>query len=1031
MLRRIVEFSLRFRGVVITLACVLLGYGLFVTAHAKLDVFPEFAPPQVVIQTEAPGLSPEEVEALVTTPIEQVVNGVGNLQAIRSQSIEGFSVITAIFHPGTDVIRARQLVSERLLEVTAKMPKGVAPPTMAPLTSATSTTLIIGLVSAQRSLMDVRTFTDWTLRPRLLGVPGVAKVVVFGGEVRQLQIQVRPERLLAYGLAIDDVLKAGRDATGVRGAGFIDTGPQRIVLRTEGQSITSAELGQVVIGHHHGLSVRLKDVARVVEAPEPKIGDASILGRAGVMVAVSSQYGANTVEVTRAVEAALAQLAPALKTAGIVLYPGLFRPANFISTAIDNVKSSLLIGGSLVAVVLFLFLLDLWTAFISFVAIPLSLLAAVIVLDSLGASLNTLTLGGLAIAIGIVVDDAIIDVENVWRRLRENRELVRLRPAFQVVRDAVLEVRSPVVYATFVVVLIFFPVLTLSGVEGRLFGPLAMASILATLASLGVALTVTPALCLMLLARARQATEPRYIRWLKDRHRGVLEALSRRPGLVMGGAAALFAGAVATLPFFGGAFLPEFREGHFIVHMVAVPGTSLEESLRIGRHVTVELLKDPDVRSVAQRAGRAEQADDTNGPHYSEFEVDLKPLTGGAAEFAEARIRRILARFPGVSFAVKPFLTERIEETVSGAIADVVVKIFGDDLDLIDQKAREVAHVLSGVRAATDVQVQSPPGVPQVTVRLRPDRLTQFGFQPVAVLDAIRTAYQGTVVAQTYQGNRVFDVAVVLDPTTRRDPERIGALMLRNEGGIRLPLRELADIFPTTGRYAVLHDRTLRVQVVTCNVGGRDVVSFVHEARRTIANTVSFPAGLYPVFTGAAEAQATARQQLLLHAAIAGVGIVLLLAIVLGNAQNLLLVLANLPFALVGGAVAIFASGGLLSLGSLVGLVTLFGITTRNSILLVTHYEHLVEDEGMPWGLEAALRGARERLVPISMTALVTALGLLPLAIGSGEAGREIEGPMAIVILGGLLTSTVLNLLVLPTLALRYGRFERPSVSLV
>jgi Cu/Ag efflux pump CusA len=590
-------------------------------------------------------------------------------------------------------------------------------------------------------------------------------------------------------------------------------------------------------------------------------------------------------------------------------------------------------------------------------------------------------------------------------------------------------VRNPVVYATVIVVLIFFPVLTLSGIEGRLFGPLAIAAILAIVASLGIAITLTPALCLMLLARARAAAEPPYIRWLKDRHRGVLEALSRRPGLVIGGAAALFAGALTTLPFFGGAFLPEFREGHFIVHMVAVPGTSLEESLRIGRQVTAALLNDPDVRSVAQRAGRAEQADDTNGPHYSEFEVDLKPLMGQAAELAEATVRRILATFPGVTFAVKPFLTERIEETVSGATAQVVVKIFGDDLDGIDQKAREVAHVLSGIRGATEVQVQSPPGVPQVMVRLRPDRLTQFGFQPVAVLDAIRTAYQGTVVAQTYQGNRVVDVAVILDGASRRDPERIGALTLRTVDAVRLPLRELADIDPSTGRYAVLHDSAHRVQVVTCNVIGRDVVSFVQDAKGKIGSAVVFPAGFYPVFTGAAEAQTQARRQLLVHAAMAGVGIMLLLALVLGNARNLLLVLANLPFALVGGVLAVFASGGWLSLGSLVGFVTLFGITTRNSILLVSHYEHLVAAQGLAWGLETAMRGAAERLVPIVMTALVTGLGLLPLALGSGEAGREIEGPMAIVILGGLLTSTVLNLLVLPTLALRYGRFERQSVS--
>ncbi len=1024
MLERVVEFSIRLRGVVVALACVLLGYGVFIAAHAKLDVFPEFAPPQVAILTEAHGLSPEEVETLVTRVIENAVNGVGNLESIRSQSIEGLSVVTILFRQGTDILKARQLVSERLLEAAGRMPQGVSPPTMAPLTSATSTTLVLGLVSQTRSLMDVRTFADWTLRPRLLGVPGVAKVIVFGGEVRQLQIQVHPDRLIAYGLGIDDVLAAGRQATGVRGAGFIETGPQRITLRTQGQSLTADQLGRIVLGHQNRLSVRLQDVARVADAPEPKLGDASILGRPGVQLVVSSQFGANTMEVTRTVERALAEMTPAFQGEAIELYADLFRPANFITTAITNVRASLIVGGVLVAIVLFLFLLDVRTAFISFISIPLSLLAAVIVLDRFGVSLNTLTLGGFAIAVGMVVDDAIIDVENVWRRLRENRSLPRPRPALGVVRDAVLEVRSPVVYATFIVVIIFFPVLTLPGVEGSLFAPLAMASILAILASLGVALTVTPALCVTMLAHAMPAAEPRYIDRLKRRHRGWLEAVSHRPRLLIGVAAALCVAAAATLPFFGGAFLPEFNEGHFILHMVAVPGTSLQESMRIGDRVTAALLANPHVRVVAQRAGRAEQADETNGPHDSEFEVDLKPLRGGEAEFVQAEIRQTLATFPGVSFALTPFLSERIEETVSGSRAQVVVKIFGDDLDVIDQKAQEVARALSDVSGATEVQVQSPAGVPQMIVRLRPERLTQFGFRPVDMLEAIQTGYQGTPAGQTYEGNRIFDVVVILDAATRRDPETLGALMLRSVDGTRLPLRELADIFPTTGRYAVLHDGVRRVQLVTCNVAGRDVVGFVADAQRAMAKTVSFPAGVYPVVSGAAQAQAEARQQLLVHSAIAAVGGVLLLAIVLGPVRNLLLVLANLPFALIGGVLAVFATGGLLSVGSLVGFVTLFGITTRNAILIVSHYEHLVAIEREPWGIETALRGAGERLVPILMTALVTALGLLPLAIASGSAGHEIEGPMAIVILGGLLTSTALNLLVLPTLALRYGRFQ-------
>ncbi len=1027
MLKAIVEASLRFRGIVIALACVVAGYGLYVASIAKRDVFPEFAPPQVVIQTEAPGLSPEEVEALVTRAVENAVNGAGNLASIRSESIQGLSVVTAMFREGTNILQARQMVGERLVAIASQVPQGVRPPTMVPLTSAASMVLIVGLTSEARSLMDLRTFADWTLRPRLLGVPGVAKVAVFGGEVRQIQIQVRPERLIAYGLAVDDVLAAGRRATGLRGAGFVETEAQRIVLRTEGQLLTPETLGEVVVAHRGSSTVRLRDVANVVEAPEPKVGDAAVNGRPGVLLVVSSQFGENTEEVTEAAERALEELRPAFESERIRLHPALFRPASFVATAIENVNFSLLLGGVLVAAVLFLFLSNLRTAFISLTAIPLSLLAAVIVLDRLGVTLNTLTLGGLAIAIGEVVDDAIIDVENIFRRLRENRVSRAPQPVFRVVLDASLEVRSAVVYATWVVVLVFLPVLTMSGLQGRLFAPLGIAYILAVLASLVVAMTVTPALSSVLLARGlRTGAEPRFMAALKVRYRRLLEAVTARPVLVMGLALALCVGALATLPFFGGAFLPELREGHFIVHMSAVPGTSLRESLRLGEKVTRELLRNRNIRSVAQQVGRAENSDDTWGTHYTEMHVDLKPVAGEEAELVQSEIREALTKFPGAYFSIKTFLTERVEETLSGATAQVVVNVFGEDLDAVDRKAEEVARVISGIRGAVDVQVASPPGVPEMVVRLRPDRLKQFGFHPLDVLDAVQTGYQGTVVGQTYEGNRVFDVTVILDQALRREPEGIGALVLRNAEGLQVPLRELAEIRPTTGRYAVLHEGARRRQAVMCNVSGRDPASFVAEARAKVVAEVAFPAGVYPVFTGVTEARARAQRDLLLHSAIAGVGIVLLLALVFRSVRNLLLVMANLPFALVGGVLAVFVTGGWLSVGSLVGFVTLFGITMRNSIMMVSHFEHLVAVEGMTWGLEAALRGASERLVPVLATALVTGLGLLPIALGSGEPGREVEGPMAIVILGGLVTSTALNVLVLPTLALRYGRFEPP-----
>jgi Cu/Ag efflux pump CusA len=503
-----------------------------------------------------------------------------------------------------------------------------------------------------------------------------------------------------------------------------------------------------------------------------------------------------------------------------------------------------------------------------------------------------------------------------------------------------------------------------------------------------------------------------------------MQRVMERPGPMLAGAGLVCIAAIAAVSFFGGEFLPDLKEGHFIVHMSAVPGTSIRETMRIGNLLTRELHKLPFVDTVAQQIGRAERADDTWGVHYAEVHVELKPLEGEEAEVAESQLRKKLATFPGVNFAVRRFLAERIEETISGVTAEVVIKIFGDDLDLLDGKANEVGRVIAGIRGAADVQVESPPGAPRIVVKLRSDRLKQFGFRPVDVLDAVGTAYEGTPVAQTYDSTRVFDVSVILDERIRQNPEAVGGLMLTNADGLRVPLKELADVYEDTGRTAIFHDGTRRRQAVTCDVRGRDLASFVDEARRAVQSKVSFPAGTYAAFGGASEAREQTTRDILVNSLIAAAGIILLLAIVFRSFRNLLLVLANLPFALVGGVLAVFATGGLLTVGGMVGFVTLFGITMRNSIMLISHFEHLVQQEGMPWGMEAALRGASERLVPILMTAIVTALGLLPLAIGSGEAGREIEGPMAVVILGGLITSTALNLLVLPVLALRYGRFD-------
>lgn len=1028
MLSALVRFGVTHRGIVIALAAALMVYGVTVVAGMRYDVFPEFAPPEVTVQTEAPGLSPSEVEVLVTKPIEDAINGAAGVAVVRSESIQGLSAITVVFSPKTDVYRARQSIAERLAEVARRLPAAALTPALTPLTASTGTVLVIGLTSTVRTLREQRTFADWTLTPRLLAVPGVARVSVHGGEVRELQIQLDPAKLRLYGVSIADVVAAASEATGVKGAGVIDNANQRIVVRSEGQLTSPERLARSVVRERDGAVLRLGDLGRVVEGAQPAVGAASIDGVPGIVLTIDVQLGANVRDVTTAVEAALTDVAPAIRADSLTLYPRLFRPASFINLALRNVTRSLYIGGCLVAIVLVVFLADFGAAAVSLTAIPLSLFTAIIVLNASGLTINTLTLGGLAIAVGEVVDDAIIDVENIARRLRENRMLAVPRAAAAVVLDASLEVRSSVVYATFIVALVFLPVLALTGVQGAMFRPLAQSYIYAILASLGVALTVTPALALVLLTwRRRDAHEPRLLTRLKATYSRWLAALEPHPSVVMGAAAVLILAAVAAIPFFGSTLLPSFNEGHLRVHMSAVPGTSLDESLRLGRTVSAAILADHRVRSVAQRVGRAELGEDTYGTHYSEFEVDLVPMNGAQAADFQRDLRRTLSEIPGASFAIMPYLTERIEETLSGVEAPVVVKLFGDDLDSLDAAAQSVSAMVRGVRGAVDVQVSAPPVVPQVVVRLRPDALSAAGIPNGTALSAVEAALDGATVGQVFEGNRSTDVVVRMDPAAVSRPEDLGAIALTGSGGRVVSLGQVADIARTTGRYSIAHEGARRLQTVTADVDGRDVTSFADEVARRLRQRVRLPSGVYAELGGSASAQRTSEHELLTRGLLAGAGIILLLWMAFGDARRTLLVLANIPFALVGGVAAVFLTGGLLSLGSLVGFVTLFGITTRNAIMLISHYDHLVRMEGETWGAAAAIRGAAERLGPILMTALVTGLGLLPLALGSGAPGREIEGPLATVILGGLVTSTALSLFVLPTLALRFGRFVRDA----
>ncbi len=1030
MMSALVRFSIRFHGVIIGLACLAVVFGVYTLTRANLDVFPEFSPTQVVIQTESPGLSAGLVETLVTQPIENAVAGTVAIDIMRSQSIPGLSVVTIIFKEGTDVYRNRQVVAERLATLTNLLPRNVIP-NITPLASSASTVIGIGLTSDTRSLMDLRTLVDWTIRPHLMAVPGVADVNIFGGDVRQFQLQVAPDKLIHYKLSLQEVLAATSRATGVRGAGFIENSNQRILISSEGQTMTPAILARMPVLHRDGQTVRLSDIGTVVEGPAPAISASSINGKSGIYLSVQGQLGANTKAVTEAVEKAMRELAPELAAEQVKLHPKLFRPANFIETAIDGVRTDILIGSVLVVTVLFLFLFNVRTAFISATAIPLSLLTAIIVLGYYGIGLNIMVLGGLAIALGEVVDDAIIDTENIFRRLRENRLLAQPRPAFNVIYDASMEVRSSVVYATIIVAMVFMPLLTLSGVAGKLFAPLGYAYIAAILASLVVALTLTPALCYLMFSRGKlESDDPPLIRIMRGGYTRLLRTIERHYRVTISLTMVIIALGLGILPLFKSQFIPDLHEGHYIMHMTAVPGTSSQESLRIGNKVSEAIRKIKGVESVAQWVGRAQNGADTFGTHYSEFEIEIGTVSGEEQERILDEIRETVGgkNFPGVNFAINTFLTERIEETISGFAADVVINIHGDNLDALDRDAHAVAGILGSIPGASDVQLQSPPGIPQLTIRLRPDRLTQYGLLPVDVLENIQAAFEGVQAAQIYQGNRVVSVNIMFTSDLRDDLREIGDLPIKNPDNKIIRLRDIADLTQENGRSKILHAGAKRIQTITCNVESRDIESFVKEMKQRVRGKVHFAPGNYPTFTGEAEAQAQSREDLVVHSLLAGVGIFLMLYIAFGRLRNLLLTFANLPFALIGGVLAAMFTGGWISLGSLVGFVTLFGITLRNSIMLVSHYQHLIDAEDMSWGLETAIKGASERLPSILMTALVTALGLLPLAIGSGQPGREIEGPMATIIVGGLITSTILNLLILPTLMLHFGRFEKNTL---
>ncbi|MDP2903894.1 MAG: efflux RND transporter permease subunit, partial [Methylovulum sp.] len=1022
----LVRFSIRFHGIIIALAILVLLYGGYRFTTAGLDIFPEFSPKRVIIQTESLGLSAEQVEMLVTRPIEMSVSGLVGLASVRSESIQGLSVVTATFVEHSDIYRNRQLVSERLAGLSAQLPLGVTPVAM-PLSSSSATVLTIGLHSDTQDLMALRSLVDWTIVPRLLAVTGVADVNVFGGELLQLQVQVDPVQLRRFNLSFDDIIQAATQAANNQGGGFIENENQRFTLQVTGQAATPEQFAKTLVPLPYpdiqpARSITLGEVATLKYAPEPPIGAAQIMGKPGIVMMVIGQYGANTLTVSRQLEQALKDFEPVFNHEAISFYPHLFRPADYIERSLSSLSGHLLIGGLFVLIILYLFLYNLRTAFISALAIPVSLSGAVIMLLETGTQLNIMVLGGLAIALGEVVDDAIIDTENIFRRLRENRLAAVPLPIAEVIYSASLEVRSSVVYASFIVALVFVPLLTLGGVAGRLFAPLGYSYILAILVSLLVALTLTPALCYVLLGKfAGDVGDPPLIKRLKPLYQRLLQKSNRHFKPLMFGSAAICLAGLVTFLHLDSQFLPELREGHYIVHTTSIPGTSLQESLRMGSRLTGQFLKIPGIQSVSQWAGRAERGADTYGSHYSEYEVRLEPLSGAGQQQIMDKLRGILDNFPGIAAEANTFLTERIDETISGYTSPVAVNIYGNDLNVLDNKAEAVARIMRDMDGATEVQLRSPPSTPLLQIRLDPDQLNFQDVLPAQIISTLQAAYETRIVGKNRQGINPYNIAVTVTPELRRQSEAIAELPIRTQHGTLVKLEQLADISHTGSRYNILHQSAQRRQTVTCNVIDRDLDAFMQELTSRVLKEVPVSADSYPEFTGTAVEQAQARNELIVHSLLAGAGVLMLIYIAIGNTRHVLLTLANLPFALIGGIAAVVLTGASLSVGSIVGFVTLFGITVRNSIMLLSHYRYLVDCEGKKWNLDTVILGAGERLPSILMTALVTALAMFPIAFNSDNPGREIMGPMAAIIIGGLVSSTVLNLLLLPILLLRYG----------
>lgn len=1027
MLNAIIRLSLQHRLTVLALAGAVLAYGSWIAANLPVDVFPDLNRPTVTILTEAHGLAPEEVETLVSLPVESALNGTPGVTRLRSSSGIGISIVHAEFDWGTEIFRNRQLVAERLQLVQGRLPEGMVP-IIGPVTSIMGEIQFAGLTSPDGSVdpMGLRSAADWVVRPRLMTIPGISQVVVMGGQVKQYQILVSSDRLQKKGIALEDLKHALSEISENTTGGFIDIEGKEFLIRPLGRVESIEEIESSPVGMHLGRPVLVKDVAEVRVGPKTKRGEASVDGRHAVVMTIQKQPAADTIELTRSIDATLAELQKTLPP-GIRIESDLFKQARFIEAAIRNVEHALRDGAIMVAIVLLLFLVNARTTAITLLTIPLSLLITAIVFRLMGLTLNTMTLGGLAVAIGELVDDAIVDVENVFRRLRENKAAGGPKHPLKVVYDASSEVRNSIVFSTVIVILVFIPLFALGGVEGRLFAPLGVAYIISLTASLVVSLSVTPVLCSHLLPAAKAVSRHEdgwLVRRLKELDRSVLAATIRRPYAILAGCGAMLAAALALLPLMGRNFLPAFNEGTATLGVAAAPGISLAASDELGRKIERAMLSIPEVKSTIRRTGRAEMDEHAEGVHWSEIDVDFKE-GGRPRPVVLQELREKVEKTGDVYVNLGQPIGHRLDHLLSGVRAQIAVKVSGPELSELRRLGAQVEAALKGVRGVVDLQLEPLVLIPQLKLAIDREESSRFALRPGALAEDLELALNGIAVGSVLENQRIYDIFMRLDDRSRATPESIGGVLVKTlPTGQLVKLSDVAQVYRGTGPNMVNREGMQRRIVISCNAQDRDLGSLIEEIQARVAEKVKLPTGYFITYGGQFESQQKATRLLIFLGALSLLGIFLVLYIQFRSWILALQIMLNVPLALIGSVAAIYLTERTLSVATLIAFITLCGIASRNGIMMISHYVHLMREEGEAFSEAMVVRGSLERLVPVLMTALTAALALVPLLMSKGEPGKEILYPVAVVIVGGLFSSTLLDIVVTPAVFYRFGRAD-------